>query len=399
MKNVLFTKIFASLTLVMAFSLMPQQSDAQSLNDLVRGAKALKGAAKGAAAKSKYEPLKEKAETALQNGDLAYLISEECMVELPAQGNNLTGNAAEEWHNLYSRILGVFYVELHTIDQAGFCENVETLIGKAQAAETVQMQALYVDAAIGVMKAMISYNYDVKGNRAAVDKAYASVKAEWDKLPDSYKPVTVAEGADIHDPRFLHNLKGGVPDADFIIAYQDKIKEAQAEELAKKEAAANAEKERRLAMFEGGSSSCSFYVNVQKPGVSNVEKVDIANISSGSSSFNINEKNGTSSIGKFVLNGDEYEVYKGSSLIGYISKECKFYDRNRNYLGELTSGGNAYDKNGYTLGEISSSTVKLGSSYKWNSSSSINTKLFPAAVFLFFNSDFASYINVKDYYL
>ena len=322
------------------------------------------------------------------------------MVALPAAAEDLTGALAiQEWNDLQSRILGVLYARLHTIERAGFCENVDDLIARARNAGTVQMQALYVDAAIGVMKAMISYGYDVEGNRAAVDAAYDIVKAEWDRLPDSYKPLSVPDNADIRDPRYMHNLTGGVPDADFIIAYQEKIRQQQAEEQARKEAAAAAEKENLKAMFDRGSSSCQFYVNQQKPGTANIERVDIANISSGGSTIYINEKGGSSSIGKFVLNGDEYEVYKGSSLIGYISSECKFYDRNRNYLGEFTTGGYAYDKYGSTLGEVSSMTVKLGSSYKWNSSGSISTKLFPAALFLFFNSEFSSYINIKDYYL
>lgn len=387
------------LALTMAFCMVPQRADAQ-LYDLARGLKSGVKAVKGAKAKSSFEPLKEKALAAVENNDLEYLMSEECMVELPAAAENLTGALAiQEWENVKSRILGVFYARLHTIEQAGFCENVADLVAKAQASENVQMQALYVDAAIGVMKAMISYNYDVEGNRAAVDAAYDAVKAEWDKLPDSYKPLAVPENANIRDPRYMHNLKGGIPDADFIIAYQEKIKAQQAEEEAKKEAAAAAEKENAKAMFERGSSSCQFFINQQKSGTSNTERVDIINISSGSETVYINEKGGSSSIGKFVRNGDEYEVYKGSSLIGYISNECKFYDRNRNYIGEFKTSGYAYDKNGSTLGEVSSSTVKLGSSYKWNASGTISTKLFPAAVMLFFNSEFAGYINQKDYYL
>lgn len=277
------------LALVMAFSMVPQESNAQ-LYELARGLKSGVKAVKGAKAKSTFEPLKEMALEAVQNGNLEYLMSEECMVELPAAAENLTGAALQEWNDLQARILGLFYVQLHTIDQAGFCDNVAELIGKAQAAETVQMQALYVDAAIGVMKAMISFNYDVQGNRAAVDAAYNAIKAEWDKLPDSYKPLSVPEDANIRDPRFMHNLKGGIPDADFIIAYQEKIKEQQAEEQAKKEAAAAAEKERLLAMFKNGTSSCQFYVNQQKQGTANIERLDIINISSGTSTIYINVK-------------------------------------------------------------------------------------------------------------
>lgn len=391
MKSRILSKTLRVLTLVAVLCMVPQQADAQLFGLVQGGAKALKNAG----AKSKYQPLADKAEAAVQNWDIPYLISNECMFELPAQGEKLSGNAAAQWADLQKRIFGVLYVELHTIDQAGFCESIGTLMGKAKAAETVQMKALYVDAAIGLMKAMIVYNYDVNANRAAVDEAYNSIKAEWDLLPDSYKPVTVPQNANIRDPRYLHNLKGGIPDADFIIAYQEKLKNQEAEEAAKKQAAAAAAAESKKKEFAKGNSSCQFFVWTQKSGSTNLERVDIANIASGTSSFNINEKGGTSSIGKFVLEGDVYVVYKGSSVVGYISDEWKFYNYNKEYIGELTTGGYAYDKNGYTLGEVSSSTVKFGSSYKWHCSGSIYTKLFPAAVFIFFNNQFANYINIQ----
>lgn len=384
------------LTLSLALCAVPQQSDAQiiGLGTIAKGAKLIKGAN----AKKKYDPLKEKAEEALQKGDLSYLITDECMIELPEQGNKLTGNALSDWQNLDKKIKGFLYVELHTIDKANFCENVNTLIGKATSAQTTEMKALYVDAAIGVLKGMMAYNYDVQSNRSQVVAACNSVKSAWNSLPSSYKPYAVSKDADIRDPRFLHNLRGGVPSADDIIAYQEKSKKEKADAEAKKQASEAQELANRKAMFAKGSSSCGFYVSVQKAGTANLERVDIANIESGKSSFNIREKGGTSSIGKFVLDGNEYKVYKGTSLIGYISEDCQFYDYNRNRLGVLNSSGKAYDKNGYTLGEVSSSTVKYGTSYIWNSTSSISTKLFPAALFLFFNKEFANYINVKDYY-
>lgn len=394
MNRNIFNNAIGVLTLIVAFSIVPQQSDAQLLGALAKGAKALKGAN----AKKKFEPLKEKADTALQKGDIAYLMSEECMTELPEQGGKMTGSALTEWQTLDTKIKTFLYTELHTIDKANYCENVETLLGKASSASDTQMKALYVDAAIGVLKAMMAYNYDVQSNRDNVVAACNNVKAAWNELPASYKPYSVPSGADIRDPRYLHNLKGGVPDADDIVAYQEKQRVAKAEVEAKKAQAAAADLEKRKAMFERGSSSCAFYVRVQKPGTANIEQQYIANIESGSTNFNIREKNGTTSIGKFVKAQDEYRVYKNNSMVGYISNECKFYDYTRSYLGELTSDGNAYDKNGYKIGEVSSGSVSYKSSYYWSSSSSISSKLFPAALFIFFNDEFASYINVKDYY-
>lgn len=396
-----FGKMFVAMSLLM----LPMCADAQlglGLSALSKGVKAVKGAA----AKKKYEPLKSGAETALQNKDMEYIISEECLVDLPTQGSKLTGNALSEYQDLDVRIKTFLYTELHTIDQVNFCENIDALLAKASSAPSVEVKALYVDAAIGVMKAMAAYGYDVKANRSKVDNAYNSIKAQYDELPSTYKPYPKVEGADIRDPRFLHNLTGGIPDADFIIQYQAKAAEQKAAaELAAQKAAEDrkaqqaAEAEKLKEMFHRNSSSVQLYVNAQKPGTANVEKVDIANIAYGNSPININDKNGSSSIGRFVLSGNEYEVYCGTSLIGYITEECKYYDRQRNYLGYINTSGTAYDKNGYTLGEISSSTVKFKSSYKWNMNNTPNNKIFVAALCIFFNSNFAGTINVKDYYM
>lgn len=395
-KFTVFFRTMMFLSFVALMCLAPQHADAQLFNMLNKGANALKNSN----AKKKFEPLKEKAENALQTGDMAYLISEECMVALPEQGNKMSGNALSEWQQLDKKIKSYLYSELHTIDQNNYFENVDAMVDKASSAPTTELKALYVDAAIGVMKAMIAYNFDVQNNRDKVDLAYNKVKEVYDQLPSTYKPYNVAKNADIKDPRYLHNLKGGIPTADFMIEYQQKMQAQKVEAAAKREAANAAELQNRKAMFaKGNNSSMQFYVSVKKPGTANLERIDIANIASGSTTCYINEKGGLSSIGKFVKEGNEIKVYKGSSLIGYITEDCQFFDYNRSNLGTLKADGKAYDRNGYTIGEVSSNSVKFGSStYVWNCTSSIGNKLYPAALFLFFNKQFANYINVKDYY-
>ncbi|MCQ2233805.1 MAG: hypothetical protein MJZ24_03570 [Paludibacteraceae bacterium] len=423
------TNLFAKLGVcVMLSSAMMQSAQAQlgyGISALSQGVKA----AKNSKNNKKYEPLKEKALEAIQKNDIEYLMSEECMIQLTEMGEKLSGKNAQDWKLTKAKINTYFYVLCHTLEQNNFVANIDELMDKASKTSSEKEKALYVDAAIAVMKGMIVYNYDVNANLATVNATYNKVKAMYDQLPASYKPVTVPKGADPRDIRFLHNLTGGVPDAQDMLEIQAQLaqqKKANEEAKAKAEAE-NAQKEaqdieRRKKMFYSNLADYSM-VNIKRYRKNQYGQdfKDDYNVMSASGSriyygVGFRELNGlvfdqyvTDKRSKQLVNfsrrsyGSEdkdYIEYNGA-FSAYITPELKVYkgtSGNRSqsdYMGYMDSKGNCYDKNGRKIGYVDTYTINRGS-YSWrcNTSSDI-TKINSAIVLIFFGEQLGGDFTLK----
>lgn len=390
------SKVLKSVILCFTLLLVPQYSEAQIFNAIKKGVKEVKGLS----VSKKYKQLKEKAEVAMQNNDIAYLMSEECMVDLKSFKSDLTGSDVQDYQELSSNIKDYFYALLHTSEDANFIENIDDVLLKAKSAPSDEVKALYVDAAIGIMNELIKSDYDIVANRGKLDAVREKIMAEYNTLQETYKSYKIPENTEKidpayrRDPRYLHNMKGGIPDVDKMISYREEQKKkaiAAAEAQKKYEAA---EQENRKKMFKNNNNSVDLWIYYTNPGSANLERRTVARIESGSAPIHIYEgEKGYNTIGKFELRDDEYVVYANNSTIGYIDSDCIFYDSNHRKIGTLSSNGDAYNANGSKIGSVGTS-VEF-SSYRWRTNTSINNKIFTAALCIFYNSSFANIINVK----
>lgn len=411
--------LFAKLGLSLLLSAtMAQNAEAQlgyGIYAIGQGAKA----AKGNKANKKYEPLKEKALNAIEKNDIEYLMSEECTQQLAEFGEKLTGKNAQDWTLTKAKIDTYFYVLCHTLEKDNFLANIDDLMGKAAKATSEKEKALYVDAAIAVMKGMIVYNYDVNANLQAVNSAYSKVKAMYDQLPASYKPVTVPKGANTRDVRFLHNLTGGVPNAQDMIEIQGQLaQQRQAEEAAKAKAEAEkAEKEaqdlenRKKMFYEMGNDNCIVTIKRKHKYSETSTYLEDYNIASAYGNdifygvgFKENGYTVESTVSRnrkrlvsFTRRSYEDESkncieYRGA-FDAYVSPELKVYKgynsfRDQSaYVGYMDSKGNCYDKYGYKIGSVDYWGIHRGSQewkfYQGNGNNT-TTRINMALTFIFF---------------